>query len=97
WFAVVHQVAAALEESVAHEFVRVERGGLEYPACLEQIGAAGNETHRDQEISSEVGLDVANGPHVVVPEPADGIPRAAWTEERQDQVRPVADAPEAQR
>src|SRR6185295_16162759 len=96
--AVVDLAAAALQVRVALEHVLVERGLLEDPARVEEVGAPVHETQSVRRIAHRDGPEIG---HRVAGEdvdsPSHGVAQRARAEDRQDDVGAVAHAPAPER
>src|SRR6266550_5152089 len=94
--AVVDEASAPLQVGVALEEVLVERRLLQDAARVQQIGAHTHQAQRDRgiaqpdrpEIADRIGIDVGRG--------ADAVAQRARAQNRQHEIRTVANAPAAQ-
>src|SRR4051812_18503196 len=95
---VVDLAATALQVRVALEHVLVERGLIEDPARVEEVGAPVHETHSVRGIAQ---LDRPERVHWIADEdvdpPACGVAQRARAQDRQDDVGAVAHAPAPER
>src|SRR5467141_3379618 len=93
---IIDQAPAALQVGVALEYVLVERRLLQDAARVQQIGAHIDQAQRDRgiaqpdrpEIADRIGIDVGRGSNAVA--------QRARAENRQHEIRTVANAPAAQ-
>src|SRR5437879_10856056 len=93
---IVDQAPAALQVGVALEYVLVERSLLQDAARVEQIGAHADQAQRDRgiaqpdrpEIANRIGIDVGRG--------SDAVAQRARAQNRQHEIRTVANTPAAQ-
>src|SRR6266513_2716073 len=93
---IIDQAPAALQVGVALKYVLVERRLLQDAARVEQIGAHADQAQRDRgiaqpdrpEIADRIGIDVGRG--------ADAVAQRARAQNRQHEIRTVANSPAAQ-
>ncbi|MBV6475109.1 MAG: hypothetical protein MOGDAGHF_00621 [Rhodocyclaceae bacterium] len=92
----MNQAATALQIGIAHITVLVQRRFLDNLVGLEQLGAVADDTGGEQQIAGLNVIHVGNRVGGNVKDQADGIPHVARTEERQDNIRTIVDAPAAE-
>src|SRR6266853_616777 len=96
WIAIVHEVATALQPGLAHEAVFVERRLVNNARGVEEVGAIVDRARSVERVVHRNSVYLENEVGLRIEDQAETVADRRGPQERQNQIRPAADAPPAQ-
>src|SRR2546421_861314 len=94
--AIVDEVATSLQPDLAHEAVFVERRLVNNARGVEQVGAIVDRARPIKRVVHGNPVDLENEVGLRIEDQAEAVADRRGPQERQNQIRPAADAPPAQ-